>query len=142
MLVAVVPDPDGRGGRLREMAADGTALAAPRHVDDLPAAIAQREAADHPRWVWPATAELYPALLRAGVRVARCHDLELTEALLLGHAGRWGAPRSLAAARARLHGLPVPPDPPPRTAEPPGLRPGRALRDHGRAAGRRRLRRA
>ena len=36
------------------------------------------------RWVWAATAEIYPALLRAGVRVRRCHDVELTEALLLG----------------------------------------------------------
>jgi DNA polymerase-1 len=65
--------------------------------------------------------DIYPGLLRAGVRVARCHDLELTESLLLGHVGQWGAPRSLAAARARLHGLPVPPDPPPRVAEPPGF---------------------
>ncbi len=84
-------------------------------------AVAERETADQPRWVWASTAEVYPALLRAGVRVARCHDLELTEALLLGHEGRWGAPRSLPAARARLHGLAVPPDPPPRIPEPPGL---------------------
>src|SRR4051794_3293420 len=83
--------------------------------------VAERETADQPRWVWASTAEIYPGLLRAGVRVARCHDLELTEALLLGHEGRWGAPRSLAAARARLLGLPVPPDPPPRIAEPPGF---------------------
>jgi DNA polymerase-1 len=116
MLVAVAPDPDGPGGRLAELPA-GT----PRHVPDLAAAIAERESADQPRWVWAATAELYPALLRAGVRVARCHDLELTEALLLGHEGRWGAPRSLAAARARLHHLPVPADPPPRQPEPPGF---------------------
>ena len=116
MLVAVVPD-----GRLQELRADGTPLGPARQVADLPAAIAEREAADHPRWVWAATTELYPGLLRAGVRVARCHDLELTEALLLGHAGRWGAPRSLAAVRARLHNLPVPPDPPPRVAEPPGF---------------------
>ncbi|WP_433378176.1 bifunctional 3'-5' exonuclease/DNA polymerase [Actinoplanes sp. CA-142083] len=116
MLLAVVPDPDGRGGRLAELPAG-----APRHVPDLAAAIAERESSDQPRWVWPATADIYPALLRAGVRVARCHDLELTEALLLGHEGRWGAPRSLAAARARLHGLPVPADPPPRQPEPPGF---------------------
>lgn len=116
MLVAVAPDPDGRGGRLAELPG-GPA----RSVPDLAAAIAEREAVDQPRWVWPATADIYPALLRAGVRVARCHDLELTEALLLGHEGRWGAPRSLAAARARLHGLPVPADPPPRQAEPPGF---------------------
>jgi DNA polymerase-1 len=116
VLVAVVPDPDGRGGRLADLPA-GT----PRHVADLAMAVAERETADQPRWVWAATTEIYPGLLRAGVRVARCHDLELTEALLLGHEGRWGAPRSLAAARARLLGLPVPPDPPPRTAEPPGF---------------------
>ena len=116
MLVAVVPD-----GRMQELRADGAPAGPPRRVADLAAAIAEREAADHPRWVWAATTELYPGLLRAGVRVARCHDLELTETLLLGHAGRWGAPRSLAAARARLHNLPVPPDPPPRTAEPPGF---------------------
>ncbi len=118
--MAVVPDPDGRGGRLLDLAAGET----PRQVADLAAAIAERESADPPRWVWPATADLYPALLRAGVRVARCHDLELTEALLLGHAGRWGEPRSLAAARARLRGLPVPADPPPRVAEPPGFAQG------------------
>ena len=120
MLVAVTPDAGGRGGRLRDLHAGGPV----RHVGDLAAAVAQREAADHPRWVWPATADLYPALLRAGVRVARCHDLELTEALLLGHAGRWGAPRALAAALARLRGLPVPADPPPRVAEPPGFAQG------------------
>ena len=120
MLVAVVPDAGGPGGRLLDLAAGQR----PEHVTDLAVAIAARESADHPRWVWPATADLYPAMLRAGVRVARCHDLELTEALLLGYAGRWGEPRSLAAARARLHGLPVPPDPPPRIAEPPGLAQG------------------
>ncbi|WP_316043436.1 bifunctional 3'-5' exonuclease/DNA polymerase [Actinomadura sp. CNU-125] len=47
------------------------------------------------------------------MRVARCHDLELVESLLLGHAGRYGEPRAVAAAWARLHGAPVPPDPAP-----------------------------
>ncbi|WP_433303047.1 bifunctional 3'-5' exonuclease/DNA polymerase [Actinoplanes sp. CA-030573] len=119
MLVAVSPD-----GRLQDLRADGSPAGPPRAVADLAAAVAEREAADQPRWVWPATAEIYPALLRAGVRVARCHDLELTEALLLGHTGRWGSPRSLAAARARLLGLPVPADPPPRPPEPPGFAQG------------------
>ncbi|WP_425440141.1 bifunctional 3'-5' exonuclease/DNA polymerase [Pseudosporangium ferrugineum] len=123
MLVAVVSD-DGSWagpGRLQTVRPDGVPVAAPEAVTDLPAAIAAREAADHPRWLWAATAEGYPVLLRAGVRVRRCHDVELTEALLLGHAGRWGEPRSLAAAHARLTGGPVPPDPPPRPADPPGL---------------------
>lgn len=124
MLVTVAPDADGRGGRLQEVRADGAVAGPVRHAPDLAAAIGEREAAEHPRWVWPATAELYPGLLRAGVRVARCHDLELTEALLSGHDGRWGEPRSLAAARARRLGLPVPPDPPARPAEPPGFAQG------------------
>jgi DNA polymerase-1 len=119
VLVAVVPD-----GRLQDLRADGTPLGPAVAAGDLAAAIAERESADRPRWVWASTADLYPALLRAGVRVARCHDLELTESLLLGHAGRWGEPRALAAARARLHGLPVPPDAPPRVAEPPGFAQG------------------
>jgi DNA polymerase I len=72
------------------------------------------------RRVWGSTATAYPPLLRAGVRVERCHDVELTEALLLGYAGRWGEPRSLGAAWARLTGTPVPADPLPRAATPPG----------------------
>ncbi len=131
MLTAVVPDPDGRGGRLVDLRPDGTASGPVRHAADLAGAIGDREAADHPRWVWPATADLYPGLLRAGVRVARCHDLELTEALLSGHAGRWGEPRALAAARARRHGLPVPADPPPRQAEPPGFAQGALFESAG-----------
>ncbi len=70
------------------------------------------------RWVWASTARLYPRLLAAGVRVARCHDIELAEALLLGHAGRFGEPRSLPAALARLRGQAVPDDPAPADDRP------------------------
>lgn len=66
------------------------------------------ERAGDARWVWAATAAVYPALLRAGVRVRRCHDVALTEALLLGRDGRFGETPSLAAAFARLSGAPVP----------------------------------
>lgn len=66
------------------------------------------------RWVWADTSAIYPKLLAAGVRVTACHDAALTEALLSGHAGRWGEPRALRAAWARLTGGPVPKDPPPR----------------------------
>jgi DNA polymerase-1 len=103
---------------------DGSPAGEVEHAPDLATAIRDREAAGPVRWVWAATTEIYPTLLRAGVRVRRCHDLELTEALLLGHAGRWGEPRSLAAAWARLTGRPVPPDPPPRQPDPPGLSQG------------------
>ena len=44
------------------------------------------------RWVWADTAETYPALLRAGVRVDRCHDVRLVGALLAGRDGGPGAP--------------------------------------------------
>ncbi|MGH3389122.1 MAG: bifunctional 3'-5' exonuclease/DNA polymerase, partial [Actinomadura sp.] len=80
------------------------------HVDDLAAAVRARESADPPRWVWAATERVYPPLLRAGARVGRCHDLELTEALVLAHQGRYGEPRSVRAAWARLTGAPVPAD--------------------------------
>ncbi len=111
MRVAVVPDDDG--GLLQGLQDDGSPAGPVERVDDLVAAVAARERAGRPRWVWAATEQVYPALQRAGVQLARCHDLALVEALLLGHEGRWGAPRSLAAAWARLRGRPVPPDPPP-----------------------------
>ncbi|MEN9621402.1 MAG: hypothetical protein RL499_1595 [Actinomycetota bacterium] len=56
----------------------------------LAGAVREREA-EHPRWVWTDTAQWYPPLLAAGVRVERCHDLRLVDALLAGIAGR--APR-------------------------------------------------
>ncbi|NES26938.1 bifunctional 3'-5' exonuclease/DNA polymerase [Micromonospora terminaliae] len=119
VLVAVESDERG-GGVLQPLDDAGRPAGPAEPVADLAAAVAAREAADRPRWVWAGGATLYPALLRAGVRLDRCHDVELTEALLLGHAGRWGEPRSLAAAWARLTGAPVPPDPAPRPPEPPG----------------------
>lgn len=100
------------GGTLLPLAADGTPAGPPEHTVDLAAAMAERERTQAPRWVWAAASRLYPALLRAGVRVSRCHDLELVEALLLGHAGRHGEPRSVAAAYARLRGAKVPDDVP------------------------------
>lgn len=102
------------GGTLLPLDRAGVPAGPPQPVTDLAEAVRERECADGPRWVWADTAEVYPALLAAGARVARCHDLALTEALLSGYDGRWGEPRSLAAAWSRLHGLPVPDDPPPR----------------------------
>jgi DNA polymerase I len=109
-----VPCSDGRGV-LAPLADDSTAAGPPAEVPDLVAAIAEREARDAPRWIWPSTAEVYPRLLDRGLRVERCYDMELAEALLLGVEGRWGEPRSLLSAAARLAGEPVPPDPPPRS---------------------------
>ncbi|WP_435875754.1 bifunctional 3'-5' exonuclease/DNA polymerase [Nonomuraea wenchangensis] len=83
---------------------------------DLAAAVREIEAAERPRWVWADTRETYPALLESGARVGRCHDLALTEGLLLAHEGRHGESRTAMAAHARLRGLPVPEEAP----SPPG----------------------
>ncbi|MFD9287242.1 bifunctional 3'-5' exonuclease/DNA polymerase [Streptomyces sp. NPDC060030] len=105
----------------------GGALLAPLTRDGLPAGpvLAEpdlvesvRSRPEVGRWVWRSTAGTYPRLLAAGVRVERCYDIECAELLLLGHEGRLGEPRSAAAALARLRNAPVPPDPPPRSAEP------------------------
>ncbi|MFH9069733.1 bifunctional 3'-5' exonuclease/DNA polymerase [Streptomyces alboflavus] len=108
-------------------AGGGVSLAVPVGEDGGPVGAVERfggvaEAVlAHPgveRWVWQSTATSYPRVLAAGARVERCYDVEAAELLLLGHEGRLGEPRSAAAAWARLHRRPVPPDPPPRAAEP------------------------
>ncbi|GAA3735764.1 DNA polymerase-1 [Spinactinospora alkalitolerans] len=111
MRIAVVPDGEG-GGRLRELAADGVSEASLWRVSDLAGAIAdyEKHAAESPRWVWASTDEVYPPLMEHSLRIGRCHDVALVEALLLGHQGRFGEARSLGAAWARLHGRDVPPD--------------------------------
>ncbi|MGI8451737.1 MAG: bifunctional 3'-5' exonuclease/DNA polymerase [Streptosporangiaceae bacterium] len=116
MRVAVVAGP-GRTALLQELAEDGTGYAAPTLVNDLPAAVAGYERAGPDRgetglgdtvlgvtalgntvrggaarggavrWVWADTSMIYPSLLRSGVRVDRCHDIALTEALLRASAG-------------------------------------------------------
>ncbi|MEU9888403.1 bifunctional 3'-5' exonuclease/DNA polymerase [Sphaerisporangium sp. NPDC051011] len=102
MRIAVTADADG--GTLRPIGGDA------RRAGDLAAAMGELERTQGPRWVWPDTRAVYPALLARGVRLSRCHDLTLTESLLLAHEGRYGEPRSAEAAYARLHGLPVPDD--------------------------------
>ncbi|WP_431911453.1 bifunctional 3'-5' exonuclease/DNA polymerase [Nonomuraea jabiensis] len=83
-----------------------------RRPADLAGAVLELEETERPRWVWADAREVYPDLLSAGVRVSRCHDLALTEGLLLAYEGRYGESRSARAAHARLHGLPVPEEQP------------------------------
>ncbi|MGW4889107.1 bifunctional 3'-5' exonuclease/DNA polymerase [Streptomyces murinus] len=108
-------------------AEDGGVDVAPLGPDGLPAGPVRRESdpagavrsrPEVTRWVWRSTADVYPRLLATGVRVERCYDIEVAETLLLGHEGRYGEPRSAAAALARLRGGPVPADPPQRAADP------------------------
>ncbi|WP_454048876.1 bifunctional 3'-5' exonuclease/DNA polymerase [Cellulomonas sp. Marseille-Q8402] len=96
-LVLVAVDPDRPGGAvLREVAdlaaaeaggAGGSGASGPASPpvrvagEQLPAAVAAREVA-HPRWVWDDTERWYPALLAAGVRVEKAHDLRLCRTVL------------------------------------------------------------
>ncbi|WSJ86379.1 bifunctional 3'-5' exonuclease/DNA polymerase [Streptomyces sp. NBC_01304] len=114
MLLA--PAEEGDGALLVPVDGAGQPVGAAVEEPDLVAAVRARP--EVVRWVWRSTAEVYPRLLRAGVRVERCYDIEDAELLLLGHEGRLGEPRSAAAAWARLHRQAVPPDPPQRAAEP------------------------
>lgn len=79
---------------------DGIALIDDDGVETLVAdtefadAVRERES-EHPRWVWTDTAQWYPPLLAAGVRVERCHDVRLVDGILAGIDGRsprgsWG----------------------------------------------------
>ncbi|GAB4585090.1 bifunctional 3'-5' exonuclease/DNA polymerase [Nocardia sp. IFM 10818] len=124
-------------------ASDGGVRLCPLDQDGRPAGPVLREPSladavrarpEVERWVWRSTAEIHRRLLAAGVRVERCYDVEAAEALLIGHEeGQSGQARSLPAAWARLHDLPVPPDAPVRAADtqpslfesgPPPLPPG------------------
>ncbi|MFF2523992.1 bifunctional 3'-5' exonuclease/DNA polymerase [Streptomyces liangshanensis] len=113
---AVAPT-DGGGALLAPLGEDGRPAGPVLREPELVAAVRER-LPEVGRWVWRSTAETYPRLLAAGVRVERCYDIEAAEQLLLGHEGRLGEPRSAAAAWARLRNGPVPPDPPPRSAAP------------------------
>jgi DNA polymerase-1 len=93
---------------MSECAEDSTGHGPIVRHDDLGAAVAKHEQGGDIRWVWAACGDVYPALLRAGVPVGRCHDVALTEALLLARDGQQGQTASLAAAWARLHGAAAP----------------------------------
>ncbi|MFS0695614.1 bifunctional 3'-5' exonuclease/DNA polymerase [Streptomyces nitrosporeus] len=107
---------EGGGAQLVPLGPDGLPAGPVLTEPDLVEAVRSRPGVL--RWVWRSTSAVYPVLLAAGVRVERCYDIECAELLLLGHEGRFGEPRSAAAAWARLRDAPVPPDPPPRSAEP------------------------
>src|SRR4051794_39937398 len=64
------------------------------------AQVAELERSASPRWVLADVASAYPALLRAGVRLARCHDVASTEALLLAAEGDAEGAAAVNAARA------------------------------------------
>ncbi|CAM3099285.1 bifunctional 3'-5' exonuclease/DNA polymerase [Stackebrandtia soli] len=105
---------EDRDGWLCQLDASGRPLSPPRHAADAMAEIARTEANDGPRWVLARSARDYPRLLAASVRIDRCVDVSLTEAILLSAEGHALEPPSVAAAHARLHGRPLPDESAPR----------------------------
>ncbi len=79
----MVPGP-GQSGVLCPLREDGSPAGAPVEAGDLVSAVREHERRGGIRWVWPSAASVYQLLLLAGVRVARCHDVGLTDALLRG----------------------------------------------------------
>jgi DNA polymerase-1 len=70
----------------------------PASVDVGGVTAAEAARAARPRWTWTDTNLWYPGLLRAGVRVDRCHDLRLAHRVLRTSA--WTAGSRLAQAPA------------------------------------------
>jgi DNA polymerase-1 len=95
--VPIVIADDGPG-RVALVDPDDGATIDAVEVAELPNAVRALEAG-HPRWVWHDTRDWYPALLAAGVRIDRCHDLRLSAAIL-EHS------TLTEAARATLEGRP------------------------------------
>src|SRR3954468_2074635 len=89
------------------------------------AQVAELERSASPRWVLADVASAYPALLRAGVRLPRCHDVASTEALLLAAEGDAEGAAAVTAARAGAATTAAEPAPQPSLFddEPPGPSP-------------------
>ncbi len=101
MRVAVVPG-SGQSGLLCELREDGSHGAVPVLANDLASAVREYELAGGVRWVWASAGDLYPKLLRAGARVARCHDIALTDALLASRDDGAVSSDRVTSARERL----------------------------------------
>lgn len=71
----------GDGVALVPVSADGS-RGSSTHLDRRGLAERIRLTDGSTRWVWSDTTSWYPALLSAGVRVTRCHDLRLAHAIL------------------------------------------------------------
>ena len=111
------PDPrrgHGEGYLLQTLSDNGEPLGEPTAVSDPASLLAL--AGPGVRWLWDVTSQIYPTLLRAGVRLERCHDVTLTERILQARAGVFGGPCSAAAVSARATGASVPVDREPATA--------------------------
>jgi len=104
--IAVTAERDA-AGLICAVRDDGTPGGPVERVPDLAAAVAARELSGDVRWVWRSGRLQYPRLLRSGVGVRRCHDVELVGSLLQARDGESlpsAAGDGTTAARAESHG--------------------------------------
>jgi hypothetical protein len=87
---------------LRPLDDDGTPAGPAEKVSDLAGVVAAREVGGQVRWVWRSARLGYPPLLRSGIRVSRCHDVELVGSLLQARDGRAGPSSPGELARSPL----------------------------------------
>jgi DNA polymerase I len=85
-IAHVVVDLEGGGFRLTTLDHGGGVIDSGLLDGDAWTGAVDRLERGRPRWVWD-TARVYPALLAAGIRVERAHDLRLARAVLRGAAG-------------------------------------------------------
>ncbi|MEJ3651731.1 bifunctional 3'-5' exonuclease/DNA polymerase [Actinomycetes bacterium KLBMP 9759] len=111
MRIALDPGPREGPALIQRLDETGAPLAAAEKLPDL-SAVAELERAEAPRWVFARSRTHRRLLTEAGIEVARSHDVELVEGLLVAAAGGFGQPHGLAAAVARLEGRTPEPDPP------------------------------
>ncbi len=119
MRIALDPGSGDLPPRIQRLRDDGSPASSPEHLPCL-AAVADLEREGSPRWVF-ARPRTYRRLLDVGVEIARVHDVELTEGLLVAADGHFGEPHGLAAAVARLESRIPEPDPPLDDDGPPTL---------------------
>nr|WP_231687119.1 bifunctional 3'-5' exonuclease/DNA polymerase [Arthrobacter alpinus] len=113
MYALVALAPENAAAVFQLVTAQGTPMAPPQTVarKDLPGVVASLEQAHSPRWVWDRAQNWYPELLTAKVRVERCHDLALCQAILVNSAYAAGTGYTQQAAVL----------PPESDAPPPGV---------------------
>ncbi len=128
-MIAVVALPGDGGHRVQRL--DGTGSPVGPVLSAATAADLAPFTGQDDRWLWDSTAEVYPALLSAGLRVGRCHDVTLTERIVLGREGRFGEPCSAAAVHARATGGTVPAAAPSFWSDQPVLFRPAEVTDHG-----------
>jgi len=85
MYALVALAPENAAATIQLVTAEGIPAAPAQTVarKDLAGAVSSLEQAHRPRWVWDRAQRWYPELLAADVRVERCHDLALCQAILL-----------------------------------------------------------